>query len=450
MQLTKRLKKLSLLAYALPALPLSMMGLIYFVFLPKFYISSFPGIITSVGVIILISRLVDAVLDPLIGTWSDCKTVGDRRRPFLFYATLPLICSFALLVLPQIFNPGVSETYYLLMSSLLFFLFWSIYSVPYEALGAELSFDYHERNLLFSVRDGMIVAGTILAALLHAIFVKYCDSEQQAFQYLAVTISALLIFATLLLASQVREVVGSKQVLPARRSFSEILKNRAFLFLLLAFLIGGFGTTLPATLLLFFVQYVLESDQGGLVLIVYLLVSLAGFPIWVWLGQKLNKKSTWILAILINSGSFLGVIFLGSGDLTIFVILTIISGLGYAGTQMIPSSLQADVIDYDEELNGIRREGEFVGLWSIARKFSAALGASIAFPILELAGFVANEPITDLARSTLSALYAGVPALCALGSIFFILLYPLSEQDQQGISAKSAARWLTKKGEDVR
>ena len=46
------------------------------------------------------------------------------------------------------------------------FLFWTIVTVPYESLGPEITFDYHQRTSLFALRDGMLIAGTLFAAAL--------------------------------------------------------------------------------------------------------------------------------------------------------------------------------------------------------------------------------------------------------------------------------------------
>ena len=76
----------------------------------------------------------------------------------------------------------------------------------------------------------------------------------------------------------------------------------------------------------------------------------------------------------INTGAFAGVFFLGPGDAAIYGILVFLSGIGFGATLAIPSAIQADVIDYDELLTGERREGQYIGLWSISKKFAAAMG----------------------------------------------------------------------------
>ena len=67
----------------------------------------------------------------------------------------------------------------------------------------------------------------------------------------------------------------------------------------------------------------------------------------------------------INTGAFMGVFFLGPGDASLYGVFVFFSGMGFGATIAIPSAMQADVIDYDELITGKRREGRYIGLWSI-------------------------------------------------------------------------------------
>ena len=72
----------------------------------------------------------------------------------------------------------------------------------------------------------------------------------------------------------------------------------------------------------------------------------------------------------------MGVFFLGPGDANLYGILVFVSGIGIGATLSLPSAIQADVIDYDELLTGQRREGQYVGLWSIAKKIWSSPAAT--------------------------------------------------------------------------
>jgi len=145
--------------------------------------------------------------------------------------------------------------------------------------------------------------------------------------------------------------------------------------------------------------------------------------------------------MIVNTGAFIGVFFLGPGQLTAYGVLVAISSLGYGATLALPSSMQADVIDLDELQNGTRREGQFVGIWSVAKKLAAALGAGIAFPILDQLGYVPGA--TSQSPEVITALrwlYAGVPCVCNIIAILVVTRYSITRVRHAQIRAQILAR----------
>jgi len=137
----------------------------------------------------------------------------------------------------------------------------------------------------------------------------------------------------------------------------------------------------------------------------------------------------------INTGSFVGVFFLGPGDATIYGILVFFSGIGLGATIALPSAMQADVIDYDELLTGERREGQYIGLWSLAKKLSAALGVGLSLSLLSYAGYTPNVEQSETVRMTLRVLYALIPSLFNLLGLGIALFYPIHSKAHQEILA---------------
>jgi GPH family glycoside/pentoside/hexuronide:cation symporter len=203
---------------------------------------------------------------------------------------------------------------------------------------------------------------------------------------------------------------------------------------------------LPATLILYYVEYVLGSSNAELFLLLYFITGILFLPGWVLMSRVLGKKWTWILSMGVNTGAFIGVFFLGPGDAWIYGILVIVSGVGFGATLAIPSAMQADVIDYDELLSGERREGAYVGLWSISKKLAAALGVGIALSTLGMAGYQPNVTQPESVVFTLRLLYALVPSLCNLAALIIAVFYPISTRLHSDIRDAIDQR---KKGEPI-
>jgi GPH family glycoside/pentoside/hexuronide:cation symporter len=140
------------------------------------------------------------------------------------------------------------------------------------------------------------------------------------------------------------------------------------------------------------------------------------------------------------------VFFLGPGDALIYGVLVFLSGIGLGATLALPSSIQADVIDYDELLTGERREGRYIGLWSIAKKLAAAVGVGAGLSILGLAGYIPNAEQPETVLLALRVLYALVPSVCNLVALAIAFAYPISGAAHQRILEATERR---KKGDPV-
>lgn len=259
----------------------------------------------------------------------------------------------------------------------------------------------------------------------------------------------MLIFCSWWCVLALRETTGRDHSSrkPIFQGLRAVAQNRPFLLLLSSYTIAAFGSNLPATLILYYVEYVLGSKQADLFLALYFVTGIVFLPAWVLLSRRLGKKWSWIASMGINTGSFVGVFFLGPGDVATYGVLVFLSGIGLGATIALPSAMQADVIDYDEFLTGDRREGQYIGLWSISKKLAAALGVGVSLSILSYAGYTPNVEQRETVRVTLRVLYALVPSAFNLLGLGIALFYPIGIQAHQEILAAIQKR---KAGEKVR
>ena len=432
------------LAYAAPAFGLAVVGIPVYVYLPKFYTDVVGVPVAAVGALLLAVRVFDAVSDPLIGALSDrTRTRFGRRRPWIALAPLPLAVSILLLFAPPALSEGASTAWF---GATLFalFLFWTAVSVPYEALGPEITPDYDARTGLLGLRDGVLLLGTLAAAstpaLVSAVFgLGDDDAGQRArFRIMAWIYAPLLIALCAVCAARVPERPLARlrtSTTAALSGLGDALANRPFRILLVSYTIAAFGSNLPATLILYYVEYVLQDPRADLFLLLYFVTGILLLPLWVVLARRVDKKAAWLGAMAINTGAFLGVFFLGPGQGDAYAVLVVLSGLGFGGTVAIPSSMQADVIDYDELRSGQRREGAYIGVWSIARKAAAALGVGLALVILGRSGYEPNVEQTPEVVFSLRVLYALVPCLLNLVAIAVALAYPIDRARHRAILA---------------
>jgi glycoside/pentoside/hexuronide:cation symporter, GPH family len=437
------------LAYASPAFALAIVGIPVYVYIPKFYTDTVGIDIAYLGLILFSVRIFDGVTDPLFGRWSDLtRTRFGRRRPYVAAGSV-----FVAVFMFMLFNPPQGGT---ALTAIWFgvgiyalFLFWTAVTVPYESLGPEITFDYNERTSLFAIRDGALIAGTLAAAaspaLVRGVFSIPEDpaGERSVFFWISVIYAPLIIGTCAWCAYAVREVQGRPHPTAKTSLLSDLrntTQNRPFMILLAAYTISAIGNNLPATLILYYVEYVLLSSHAEVFLMLYFVTGILFLPGWIRIARRVGKKNAWLASMAINTGAFVGVFFLGPGDVWIYGVLVCLSGVGFGATLALPSSIQADVIDYDELLTCQRREGQYVGLWNISKKLAAAVGVGAGLAVLGWAGYQPNVEQSPRVVLTLKVLYAGVPSVFNLIAFVIALAYPIDGRIHGKIREAVASR----------
>lgn len=431
------------IGYALPALALAVVGIPVYVYMPKFYTDVMGLSAATAGSVLMAVRLFDALSDPLCGWISDrTRTPLGRRRPYILFGSLPLAASLWGLFHPPAWT-GEPLRWWFSITVFCVFLFWTIVEVPYEALGPEISLDYDERTRLLGLRDGFVLIGILVAAAFPALLGMVlhlpatAEGEKTKFWTMGALYAPFLVAACAVCVVRVRERKSQDETPALSVSLFENLKaslrNRPFVILLSAYTVSAFGSNLPATLILYFVQYVLGSSKADLYLMIYFVTGIVFLPAWILLATRSGKKEAWITAMAINTGAFAGVFFLGSGDERLYGMLVFLSGIGFGGTVALPSAMQADVIDYHQWLTGERMEGFYIGMWSVAKKLAAALGVGAALMFLGHAGYEPNVVQNEAVVFRLRLLYALVPSLCNAAAMALAWTYPLDREKHRAL-----------------
>lgn len=423
-----------LIAYGLPGLPVAALGVPLYVFLPTFYSSDLGLPLGAVGAALLVARLWDVVTDPVVGALSD-RTRGrfGRRRPWMV-ASLPLLVLSVWMLFRPMDGAGAG---YLALWSVALYLGWTMLALPHGAWGAELSEDYNERARISGAREIAVVLGTLVAAGLPAALGIDGDGSPGAVLWvLAPALAVALPVAVLVSVFAVPDRgVALGAPVPWRQAGALLAANRPFKRLILAYLVNGVANGLPATLFLLFVTHVLAAPaMQGPLLFVYFLCGILGVPVWLALTRRIGKHRAWCVAMAINCAVFAWVPLLGAGDVWPFLAICILSGLCLGADLVLPSAIQADVVDVDTAAGGGRRTGLYLAFWGMATKLALALAVGTAFPLLEAAGFDATATAnTPSALLTLALLYAGAPVVFKIGAIALMWRFPLDEAAQSDL-----------------
>ena len=420
-----------LAAYAAPALPLAALTLPVYIYLPNYYAADLGLGLAAVGAVLLFARLWDVISDPLIGWLSD-RGAGaisrrwGRRRPWIVAGTPLVMAACWMLFAP----PVEAGLLHLLVWSVALYLGWTMMILPLTALSAELSGDYNERSRIAAWRESFTLAGTLMT--LGALALLDGQGASAALRWVGGGVLLLLPICTAVLAWRVPDRAAPRQGRPPACGGWRMLKtNRPFQRLIAAYLLNGFANALPATLFLLFVQRTLQAPaQVGLLLFVYFLAGIAAVPLWLRLSYRYGKHRVWCAAMLGSCAVFAVTPFLGAGDVGWFAAVCVLTGLCLGADLVLPSAMQADVVDLDSIETGERRAGLFFALWGMATKLALALAVGIAFPLLDWAGEAAFMLI---------ALYSLLPVVFKLAAIGLMAGYPLTAARHAEVAARLTA-----------
>ncbi|MGE3190780.1 MAG: MFS transporter, partial [Vicinamibacterales bacterium] len=314
------------------------------------------------------------------------------------------------------------------------FLAWTTVQIPNAALGPELETGHHERTALFAVRDGLWMAGTLVAAAMPALLRAVLPDgagERAVFGWMGAIYGSLIVALAWGAVAVLRErppAARTTAPAPPWRVAREALANRPFRILLAAYAIGALGGALPGTLIFFFVEHVLAAPElGDLFLALYFLVGFACLPAWTWLARRVGKKPAFLAAMGLSVAVFSAAFLLGPGDTLAYGAVVVLSGTGFGAGLVLPASMQADTLDLDELRSGARREGVYLGLWSVVMKSSAAIGAGAGLTVLGWAGYAGTGTPPEPALLAIRVLYCLVPCACYLAALVVAARYPLDE-----------------------
>lgn len=397
----------------------------------------------AAGMIIGMSRLWDAVADPLAGYWSDrTRTRWGRRRPWILLSAIPLGIAFVAIWSPPL---SLESTGMVLWTSIWTFLFLTAYTtftVPYRAFGAELSDDYHERTRVFAVSSFAGFAGAFFAIAMTYALERSGDQRATAAMF-AMIAAVFTTLAMVLMAARLPERAefqgrGGEQ---GWRSFLDVWRNPHARPLLAIHILGDLGGASFAALMPYVSDYILKTPGSTHLYQLALLVGLTvGIPLWVPVARRFGKRGAWLIATGVQIPLCAVYFTLGEGQSTLFMIGMGLIGILNACGPTVAQSVQADVIDYDEYLTGERKEGVYFASWNLVQKMAYGVNYLFVGVFLQWAGFIANVEQNPTTQMAIGIGFAGLPLLTVTASLICLMRFQLDEQAHSEIRTELLAR----------
>ena len=408
-------------------MPLAFVALPLYVHAPHHYAQVLGVSLASLGAALLVARIFDALTDPWIGRWTDRwfdhgpQRVLQRMR----WGLLALLIG----VLALWFPPDAMRDWgaiWLAASITLTSLGYSQLTIAHQAWGSRISHTPVQRSRTMAWREGWALIGVVAASLMPSllgwgtwslVFALLMAVGMWAWHRSA----AHTVWDSGPAASPSHPIPPAKDShqpnLPWRQSAVQPWLDRRFRPLIGVFVINGMASALPATLVLFFIEQVLQLPEwtGGF-LALYFVSAALGMPLWPLAVKRWGLERSWALGMLLAVLSFASAATLGAGDANLYALICVGSGLALGADLAIPSALLAGLAQRASKRDD---SGIYFGWWNLATKLNLALAAGLGLPLLAALGYAPQGPSAQ-GLQALTLAYAVLP--CALKLTALVLL----------------------------
>jgi len=416
-----KLGALALARLGLPALPLAFVALPLYVLWPHYFASQFGVSLSLIGGLLLLARALDALIDPSIGHWLDKLYAHSPKRVLrrAWLAALLLSLSFVGLFFPQwLLGRSVGQADLLLLVGALLlvcYLSYSVLTIALQTWGARMGGDSLARSRLVGWREGLGLAGVILASLVSGL----AGIAELVSVFVGVLVLAILSWT------------GAVQPVPSPDTHSggwwsslwQPWQDSVFLRLLGVFMVNGIASAIPATLIVFFVQDRLQlgAEMQAQFLGTYFVAAAISMPLWLRLIARFGLRSCWAAGMALAIAVFIWSLALGAGDVWGYTVICALSGLALGADLIAPGALLNGVLQIEDKQHP--HAGAYFGWWQVATKLNLALAAGVALPLLEWLGYSPGAQDAP-ALAALSWSYALLP--CALKCVALLMLLKVS------------------------
>lgn len=381
------------------------------------------------GLTLLVPKVIDAVVHPLLGTASDrqARRTGHRRA-MLRVGLLLALAMVAMFSVPSSLTGGGAALWvggFYVLGNLLF----ACFQVPYLTTPSDLQIGYHERTRVFMVRMVMLTVGLLAAGVLAPALVK--DHERSSYALMALILAGFMVITGLVAITGVRRLttrcgfrVPDEQRHDVRADLALAWRDRDFRWLICSYLFTGTTTHLVLAAVPFYADYILDDTGLTAVLMgAFLAPAVVASPLWLRVSRTMGKQR----GLLLAQGMFVvgsaGMLFADRVGVPFTVAVVALLGLSFAGLQLLAFSMLPDAVAAAER-RGTSRAGAYTGVWTATEAVGTAIGPYLYSMALALGGFVSTrgDEVVPQSEGALDAVlygFAGIPVLLMLVAIGF-------------------------------
>ena len=436
----------------------SMFWKIFSYYLPFFYSNIFGLRLDQVALLLVITRIWDAVSDPMMGILADrTRTRWGKYRPYLLFMALPFALSGILLFT----TPDAGPTFKLVWAYVTYILMMTVYTginVPYGAMLGVMTDDSDTKTVFSSFRMFFAYAGSFIALFC---WEPLCNAmggydTSAGWQHAMFVIATACFILFLFCFGMTREKLHTVSTASVGSDLKSLVRNVPWWILIGAALCSNLFCTVRGSTVAYFFSDVIGSEvhlnlgswsflfYAGLFLSIGEVCNMIGVALAVPLAAHFGKKTTYMLSfasLIVLSIAFFYIPASGSGYwwmLVLQVLISICTGVLFP----MVWSMYADVSDYAENRDGSASTGLIFSSSSMAQKFGGAFGGAAVMWLLAAFGYdtTAGAVQTPEALNGLKLLMSWIPAAVAALAVVVVSFYPLTRSRMELIQKELAGK----------
>ena len=433
----------------------SMFWKLFSMFLLFFYTDVFGISAAAVGTMFLVTRIWDAVNDPMMGVIADrTNTRWGKFRPYLLYVAVPFgIIGVLTFTTPDFDTSG--KLIYAYVTYTMMMMVYTAVNVPYASLMGVMTNVSSERTSLASFRFiGAFAGGFLVTSTANSLIVHFGGSTTSSVGYqwtIAIYSFIAIIFFLLTFLGTKERLQPAVTQSSLKEDLRDIMKNGPWFIMLGAGIsILIFNSLRDGSIMYYFRYYVQDQTVslfGTEYDFSYGILASAYMSIWVGtniigvilakpISAVIGKKKTYLVSAILSAILSFFIFFLQPGQIALLFISNILIGITAGIVMPLNWAMYADIADYSEWKTGRRATGLIFSSSSMSQKFGWTLGGALTGWLLAAFGFQPGVDQSETALFGIRLMFTIIAGAGALLAVVFVFLYPLDEKTMAKVESE--------------
>lgn len=417
------------------------------IFMAKFYTDVFLISAATMGTMMLVTRLADAFIDPMIGSIADrTNTRWGHYRPYLIWMSIPMaVTAVMAFTVPNL--DGTAKVIYAYVTLSLMLIAYSGINIPYSALLGVLTPNSEDRTSVSSYRFVLAILPVFIIINATIPMVTYFGGDvnsPKGWQMAMVVFSLIAIVCFWITFKATKERVNPepKKKGSLKQDLKDLFKNKPWVVLCVVGIAALTNANIRSTVMFYYFDYVVPNGKGyfGPVMTTGAVMFVIGVMLTSPLSKKFGKRNFYMVSMSLAAVCTIGFYWVPPDNIPLVWGEHALISLLAAPTAPLVWAMYADTADYSEWKYGRRATGLVFSMASLAQKMGWALGGGAAGWLLALYGYVPNVAQSAETTNGIMLMVSIIPAVAAIIAVAALWFYEIDEKLVHQISTELEQR----------